>query len=67
VLREHCERSGGGLWYADGDELAAGLDMLLDDPGLRDRIAAAGRAYTRETFSWPAVRRRFFDALEAWS
>jgi hypothetical protein len=30
-------------------------------------MAVAGAHYTRETFSWPAVRRRFLGALEDWS
>jgi glycosyltransferase involved in cell wall biosynthesis len=67
VLREHCRASGGGLWFAGAAELVEALETLIDDPVLAGRMAEAGAAYTRETFSWPAVRRRFADALEAWS
>jgi glycosyltransferase involved in cell wall biosynthesis len=67
VLREHCRISGGGLWFAEVAELAEALGTMLDDPPLRASMAAAGAAYTRSTFSWPAVRERFLGALEDWS
>jgi glycosyltransferase involved in cell wall biosynthesis len=67
VLREHCRASGGGLWYSDPHELVEALGTLTDDPALRRRMAAAGADYTRSTFSWPAVRERFMDALADWS
>ena len=67
VLLGHCRTSGGGLWFAAEDEFVEAAALLLDDPGLRGDLAAAGAAYTRETFSWPDVRRRFLEALEEWS
>jgi glycosyltransferase involved in cell wall biosynthesis len=67
VLREHCRISGGGLWYDSPDELVEALDLLSGDPLTARRMAEAGAHYTRETFSWPAVRRRFLGALEDWS
>jgi glycosyltransferase involved in cell wall biosynthesis len=66
VLRRHCVDSGGGIPYRGVDELVEALDVLVGDPGLRDRMAAAGAEYVRRTFSWPAVRRRFLGALEEW-
>jgi glycosyltransferase involved in cell wall biosynthesis len=67
VLRDHVERSGGGLWFRDAPELAEAAGLILDDPGLGERMAAAGSEYVYATFSWPEVCRRFRDALEAWS
>ena len=67
VLREHCRASGGGLPYGSRAELVEAIDLLTGDPGLGRRLAAAGAAYTRATFSWPAVRERFLGALEDWS
>lgn len=67
VLREHCRISGGGLWFTGVDELVEALEMVIDDPPLAARMAAAGAEYTRSTFSWPAVRERFTGALEEWS
>lgn len=67
VLREHCRTSGGGLWFEGIDELTEALDLMTGNPALRARMADAGAAYTRATFSWPAVRRRFLQALAEWS
>ncbi len=61
-VRDHCEDSGGGLWYRGPAEFGVALERLLDDPGLRDRLARAGGGYVRREYGWPAVRRRY-DAL----
>jgi ribosomal protein S18 acetylase RimI-like enzyme len=46
-------------WIADSaEELAAGIQTLLDDPRLRARIATAGRAHARAHFDWRAIGRR---------
>lgn len=45
-------------------EVAAALDRLLGDPGLRRRFGAAGRAWTEETWAWPHLARRFRDLLD---
>lgn len=67
VLVSHCRASGGGLWFGSAEEFEAALDLLLEDPGLRDRMAEAGGDYALRTFSWDEVRGRFLGALEAWS
>ena len=33
--REHCERSGGGLWFTSYPEFEAVLERLVSDAGLR--------------------------------
>jgi glycosyltransferase involved in cell wall biosynthesis len=59
VMREHVANSGGGLTFADYDELAEGLDRILGDPDAAARMGAAGRAYVEREYGWPAVRERF--------
>jgi len=58
-LREHCENSHGGLWYTGLVDFEVALGRLLDDPGLRRRLAAAGADYVNSMFSWPSVRQRY--------
>lgn len=60
---EHLSRGGGGLWYADHEELAEALALLLSDARLRAGLAAQGARYVRDGFSWPAVTRRYEDFL----
>jgi glycosyltransferase involved in cell wall biosynthesis len=65
VLRSQCQRSGGGLWFRHYPDFEECLLTLLDDPALRDRMGEAGRRYVLETYSWAAVDKRLFAALDA--
>jgi glycosyltransferase involved in cell wall biosynthesis len=53
------------LWFdAEGPRSpAAALARLLDEPGLGERLRAAGRARA-EAFSWPAAARRLLQLVE---
>ena len=57
--REHCERSGGGLWFASYPEFEAVLDRLLLDPELRARLGRRGREYVERHFQWPVLIARY--------
>jgi glycosyltransferase involved in cell wall biosynthesis len=63
VMREHCERSGGGLLFGSYERYREAIDRLLDEPELRREMGAAGRAYVLEHYSWPSVRQRLEDVL----
>jgi glycosyltransferase involved in cell wall biosynthesis len=63
VLVHHCRRSNAGLFYADGAEFAACVDLLLARPQLRDALGRNGRRYIEQHYSWPLVERRWWDAL----
>jgi glycosyltransferase involved in cell wall biosynthesis len=56
---EHCERSGGGLWFDDYADFEVAVDRLRADGELRSRLAARGEEYAREVFSWPRVTHRY--------
>lgn len=64
VLEDHCRRSNAGLFYRDAFEFAESLDLLVRGR-LREALAANGRAYVREHYSWPAVLGRYRDLIEA--
>ncbi len=64
VLRWQCERSGGGLWFRHYPDFEAELALLLDNPALRDRLGAQGRAFARRAYAWPAVEARLLHGLE---
>jgi glycosyltransferase involved in cell wall biosynthesis len=64
VLREHCERSGGGFVFASYEDYRDALDRLLAEPELRDEMGSAGRRYVAEEYAWTAVRGRFRKAVE---
>ncbi len=55
VLVEHCVRSNGGLYYADGDEFAECLTLLVRDARLRSALGRNGRDYIRRNYRWDIV------------
>jgi glycosyltransferase involved in cell wall biosynthesis len=61
--REHCERSGGGMWFGTYREFEAVLDRLLGDPELRATLGARGRAYVDQHYQWPVLIRRYASFL----
>jgi glycosyltransferase involved in cell wall biosynthesis len=64
VMRDHVERSGGGIAFADYDGFRDGVARLLADEGARERMGAAGRAYALEEYGWPAVTGRLRSTVE---
>jgi glycosyltransferase involved in cell wall biosynthesis len=64
VTREHCERSGGGLWFDTYAQFEAVIDRLLADDGLRAALAARGAAYVDRFYRWPALVERYEAFLD---
>lgn len=65
VLRDHCVRSNGGLYYEDGDEFAAVIELLGHDRRLREALATAGRRYVAESYRWEAVLEKYRRLIRA--
>jgi len=63
VLAGQVERSGGGIPYRGYPQFEAALDRVLSDEALRRRLAAAGREYVRERYTWNAVLGRLEELL----
>jgi glycosyltransferase involved in cell wall biosynthesis len=63
VMREHCERSGGGFLFGSYERYREAIDRLVDEPDLRGTMGAAGRAYVLEHYSWASVRQRLEHVL----
>ena len=55
VLVEHCQKSNGGLYYADGDEFVECLGLLFSDAHLRLALGENGREYVRKNYRWDVV------------
>ncbi|HVM53459.1 MAG TPA: glycosyltransferase family 4 protein [Acidimicrobiales bacterium] len=64
VTREHCLRSGGGLWFGDYATFEVALDRLLGDAALRARLGQRGQAYVEANYRWPALIERYRRFLE---
>ncbi len=63
--REHCEQSGGGLWFTSYPEFEAVLDRLLADAELRALLGARGRVYVDAHFTWPVLIQRYARFLDS--
>jgi glycosyltransferase involved in cell wall biosynthesis len=65
VTREHCERSGGGLWFDSYASFEVTVDRLVADADLRGRLGAAGKAYVEAHYRWPSLVQRYRAFLES--
>ena len=63
VLVGQSRRSGGGLWYADGDEYLVMLDLLARNAPLAHAIGRQGAAWVEAECSWDRVRGVWLEAL----
>jgi len=61
VLKGHCQRGHGGLYYETEEEFVEALQWLRADPALRHRLAAQGKAYVEDRYSWPDILRGYLD------
>lgn len=66
VVSWHCDRSGAGLLYRDEFELEEILHFVEANAKLADEIAAAGRSYVLENYTWPKALDRIEAVLEEW-
>jgi glycosyltransferase involved in cell wall biosynthesis len=64
ATREHCERSGAGLWFRDFAEFESALELLTTDDVLHARLAANGVGYVEANFRWPVILDRYCAFLD---
>jgi glycosyltransferase involved in cell wall biosynthesis len=55
VLKDHCIKSNGGLFYNDYDEFSSCIDYLLDRPHIHHLLGVNGRKYVEKYYTWPRV------------
>jgi glycosyltransferase involved in cell wall biosynthesis len=65
VVRGHCQRSSGGLYYNSYQEFAGCLNLLLTHPAVRDRLGRNGQNYVRSNYDWDVVEKRYADFVRA--
>jgi glycosyltransferase involved in cell wall biosynthesis len=65
VLKDHCVRSQGGLYYSSAAEFGEALDLLVREPSLRQALGENGRRYVRESYRWETVLSRYRGLIEA--
>ena len=63
VLKEHCLRSNGGLYYREYDEFYYSLKLLLSSGQLRRLMGDNGFAYVRENYDWQKIVKRYTEFI----
>jgi len=64
VLREHCRRSNGGLWYTNIDEFELCLESIIVDDQLSRRLGKNGKSYTEKKYNWDKIKNRYVKLIE---
>ena len=67
VLVGQCRRSQGGVWYRDGDEFCAALEILLGDAQVRRALGEQGRRYVEANYRWPLIMDAYSEVVESLS
>ena len=65
VLKDHCRRANGGLYYESADEFVEALRLLVQHEALRRALGENGRRYVRESYRWDVVLARYRELIEA--
>jgi glycosyltransferase involved in cell wall biosynthesis len=64
VLKGHCIKSNGGLWYDSYDEFKECLNLLISDDLLRQKLGDNGEKYVRENYNWQTVIKKYRSILD---
>ena len=64
VLRGQAVRANGGLYYTSYAEFAEALNVIETYPDLRAGLAANGRAYFDQHYTWGTIERKYLSMLE---
>ncbi|GAK52772.1 hexosyltransferase [Candidatus Moduliflexus flocculans] len=64
VVKGHCLRSNGGLYYGDYDEFEACVDLLLERRDLAAALGSNGKAYIEQHFQWDVIDRKLLNIVE---
>ena len=63
VTREHCVASNGGLYFGSYLEFREMVNLLLDEPRVRQRLAQDGASYVRANYRWDQIIERFMKFI----
>jgi len=64
ATREHCERSGAGLWFEGYAEFESVLERMTGDDVLHQTMVDNGRRYVEANYRWPVIMERYSTFLD---
>ncbi len=63
VLRGHCRRTNGGLYYGSYDEFREAFMVLSESPGLREGLGANGKLFFQNQYSWAIIEKKYMELI----
>lgn len=63
VLKQHCERSGGGIHYLNYDSFEKGVNLLISSPATRKEMGVKGQVYEREIYGWDVIVQKWEEII----
>ncbi|GAK56256.1 hexosyltransferase [Candidatus Vecturithrix granuli] len=64
VLRGHCLRSNGGLYYTNYEEFEACLNLLLENRSLASALGKNGKDYIQNNYQWDVIDKKLLHIVE---
>jgi glycosyltransferase involved in cell wall biosynthesis len=64
ATREHCERSGAGMWFEGYAEFESVLERMTTDQALHETMRQLGRRYVEANYRWPVILDRYCTFLD---
>lgn len=64
VVKSMCERSNGGLYYADEEEFAEVVNLLISDEELSKRLGENGKKFVENYYTWDKVINKYLKMIE---
>jgi glycosyltransferase involved in cell wall biosynthesis len=65
VLKGHCEKSNGGLYYNNYEEFVECIDLLLSDKDLSEQLGNNGYDYVTKNYSWDRIVEEYREFINS--
>lgn len=64
VLKGHCEKSNGGLYFYGVEDFYECLDLLIKHKDLRNAMGSNGKSYVDKNYQWNIIIDKFTEFIE---
>lgn len=63
VLKGHCQRGNGGLYYLNYEEFEACLSLLCFNKEITAQLGTQGKKYVKANYSWGVITHKFINSI----
>ncbi len=65
VLKGHCEKSNGGLYFDDYDSFSDCMNLLISNKVLCENMGKNGYDYVMKNYTWETVVKKYSNFLHS--